>query len=149
MILYAAHKELTDWVSFHVLGVTGLYDDRSKAIGNIKNGKLVAAVTYNNFRCRPDGSFLTTEMGIYTCDKRWASRDFMQAIFTYPFLQLNMPRVETACSALRPEIIKFNEKMGFVREGYRREAWPLGGDSVLFGMLRSECKWLSCIDKSL
>lgn len=147
MILYDAHAELNDWVSFNVLGVTGIYDKASKAIGHVKDGKLIAAVTYNNFRTRPDGSFLTVEMGIFTIDHRWATREFLHAIFDYPFIQLGMPRVQTACSADRPEIIKFNRKMGFTPEGYHRQAWPLGGDSISFSMLRNECRWLDLFDK--
>lgn len=142
MILYGANEELTDWVSLGVLGKSGLYDECSKAIGHVKDGKLIAAVTYNNFRTRPDGSFLTVEMGIYTIDKRWATRQYLRAIFEYPFVQLQLERVQTACSAQNEGVIMFNEKMGFTREGYHYKAWPLGGDSVSFGMLRENCKWL-------
>lgn len=147
MILYGANEDLSDWVSYGVLGIKGVYDKSSKAIGHVKDGKLIAAVTYNHFRARPDGSFLTVEMGIYSVDKKWATRGFLRAIFEYPFIQLGMPRVQTACSAARPEIIKFNEKIGFKPEGYHREAWPLGGDSISFSMLRHECKWLDSVDK--
>lgn len=143
MIVYDAHKELTDWVTLGVLGCTGLYENEvSKAIGHVKDGKLIAAVTYNNFRTRPDGSFLTLEMGIYTIDKRWATRQYLRAIFEYPFIQLGLERVQTACSAQNEGVIMFNKKIGFTEEGRHRQAWPLGGDSVSFGMLKSECRWL-------
>lgn len=143
MILYDAHKELTDWVSLGVLGVAGLYENEcSKAIGHVKGGKLIAAVTYNNFRTRPDGSFLTVEMGIYTIDKRWASKAYLRAIFAYPFHELKLERVQTACSAQKKEVIMFNEKIGFTREGYHPKAWPMGGDSISFGMLKENCKWI-------
>lgn len=143
MIVYNAHKELTDWVTLGVLGCTGLYETEvSKAIGHIKDGKLIAAVTYNNFRTRPDGSFLTLEMGIYTIDKRWASKAYLRAIFSYPFIQLGLERVQTACSAQNEEVIMFNKKIGFIQEGLHRKAWPLGGDSISFSMLKEECKWI-------
>lgn len=142
MILYDAHEELSDWVSLNVLGKTGLYDKTSKAIGHIKNGKLIAAVTYNHWRSRPDGKIFTVEMGVYSEDKTWATREFLKAVFSFPFIQLDLEVVKTSCSADRPEIIKFNRRIGFKQEGYCRKAWPLGGDAVSFSMLREECKWL-------
>lgn len=108
----------------------------------MKDGKIIAAVTYNHFRIRPDGSFLSVEMGIFSLDKAWATRQYLHAVFAYPFIQLSMERVQTACSAENGGVVKFNQKLGFVPEGYHRRAWPLGGDSVSFGMLRDECKWV-------
>lgn len=143
MILYGANEELSDWVSLNVLGATGLYDEASKAIGHVKDGRLIAAVTYNNFRTRPDGALLSVEMGVYSEDKKWATKEFLRAVFSYPFIQLNLVRVHTACSADRPEVIKFNRKLGFIPEGYHRGAWPLGGDTVSFGMLKSDCRWIN------
>lgn len=142
MILYDAHEELSDWVSLNVLGKAGLYDKTSKAIGHVKDGKLIAAVTYNHFRCRPDGKIFTLEMGIYSADKSWATKEFLKAVFSYPFRQLGLEMVKTSCSAENKEVIKFNRKLGFVPEGYHRRAWPLGGDSISFSMLKEECKWI-------
>lgn len=142
VILYDAHKELSDWVSLGVLGVSGVYDNSSKAIGHVKDGRLIAAVTYNNFRTRPDGSIFTLEMGIYSIDKSWATRQYLRAVFEFPFSQLGLERVSTACSAANEGVMKFNEKLGFVREGYHTGAWPMGGDSISFGMLRNQCRWI-------
>lgn len=142
MIVYGANAALSDWVSLNVLGSIGLYDGASKAIGHIKDGKLIAAVTYNNFRMRPDKSIFTVEMGVYSNDRGWATRGFLRAVFDYPFNQLGLERVQTMCSADRQDVIAFNKKLGFVQEGFHRKAWPLGGDSVSFSMLREECKWI-------
>lgn len=147
LIIYGMNEALSDWVSMNVLGATGLYDECSKAIGNMVDGKIVAAVTFNQFRTRPDKTIFTLEMGIYSCDRRWATKDFLRAVFEYPFVQLGLDRVSTACSAERPEVINFNEKLGFIREGYHRRAFPLGGDSVSFSMLKEECKWIKHPEK--
>lgn len=109
----------------------------------MKDGKIIAAVTYNNFKMRPDKTLFTVEMGVYSCDRRWATKEFLRAVFEYPFVQLGFERVSTACSAERPEVIAFNEKLGFVPEGCHRKAWPLGGDSISFSMLKEECKWIN------
>jgi RimJ/RimL family protein N-acetyltransferase len=142
VILYGAHKELSDWVSMGMFGTHEYYEEKSKAIGHVMDGKLIAAVTYNNFTCCPDNSFLTLEMSVHSIDKRWATRQYLRAVFHYPFIQLGLKRVQTACSAHNEGAIMFNKRLGFVQEGIMREAWPLGGDSVLFSMLKGECKWL-------
>lgn len=141
-IVYGKNKELSDWVSLQVLGVAGLYDEKSKAIGLIKDHKLIAAVTFNHFRARPDGSLLSVEMGVCSTEKSWATRGFLRAVFSYPFIQLKMERVTTACSAENQNVIDFNKKLGFIQEGIGRKAWPLGGDSVLFSMLKHECRFI-------
>lgn len=142
MILYDAHKELADWVSMGMFGIKEYYEDKTKAIGHVKDGKLIAAVVYNNFTVRPDGSFLTVEMSVHSIDKRWATRQYLRAVFEYPFIQLGLERVQTACSAQDEGSIMFNQKLGFVPEGVMRKAWPLGGDTILFSMLKEECKYL-------
>lgn len=141
-ILYGCNKGLCDWVSQGIWGVKEHYEDKSKAIGLLKDDKLIAAVTYNNFLCRPDGSFFSVEMSIFSVDKKWATRQYLKAVFEYPFIQLGLERVHTVCSENEGEIMKFNKKLGFIQEGVMRKAWPLGGNAVLFSMLKDECKWL-------
>jgi len=36
----------------------------------------------------------------------------------------------------------FNKRLGFQLEGIHRQAWPMGGDALSFGMLKPECKWI-------
>lgn len=141
MILYGANKELADWVSIGMFGKTEYYEENTKAIGHVKDGKLIAAVIYNNFTCQLDGSFFDAEMSVYSIDKSWATRQYLKAVFSYPFTQLKLERVHTACSAQDEGAIMFNKKVGFKPEGYHRGAWILGGDMISFGMLKGECKW--------
>jgi RimJ/RimL family protein N-acetyltransferase len=37
---------------------------------------------------------------------------------------------------------KFDEHVGFIQEGVIREAFEDGEDAILYGMLRSECRYL-------
>lgn len=80
-------------------------------------------------------------MSIATIDKSWATRQNIRAFFEYPFIKLDLKRVQTLCSA-EGDTVRFNQKLGFTQEGHHRCAWHDGSDAVSFGMLKSECKWI-------
>lgn len=143
MILYDAHEDLCVWVENGIYGYSNGYDGSSKAIGLVIDGKIIAAVTYSDFKARADGSFYDLEMGIYSIDKRWCNRHYLSAVFAYPFIQLGLERVQTVCSADEEGVVMFNKRLGFVQEGRHRKAWHTGCDALSFSMLKDECKWLS------
>lgn len=140
-LLYGCNEGLCKWASMGLYGRDDGFDADSKAIGVVDGEKILAAVVYNNFLQRSDRSMLSLEMSIYSVDKRWATRQNLKAFFCYPFTDLGVGRVQTICSASDGGVILFNKKLGFVQEGYHREAWPDGGDALSFSMLRGECKW--------
>lgn len=142
MIVLDAHKELCEWANKGIYGFTNEYDGKSKAIGQIIDGKLVSVVTYSNFQGRSDGSLFSLEMGIYSIDKRWCNRHYLKTVFEYPFMQLRLQRIQTVCSAEDEGVIMFNKKLGFTQEGKHRKAWHTGCDALSFSMLEGECKWL-------
>ena len=136
-LVYGADKEICAWASEIIFGHSEAFDEKSIAIGVIKDGALIAAVVYNNYHKN-----ISIEMSIASVDKRWATRHNLKAFFTYPFTQLNLGRVQTLCSSSDKGVIMFNKRLGFVPEGYHRKAWPLGGDAVSWAMLKDECRWL-------
>ncbi len=142
MIILDQHEELCKWADIGIFGFSNGYDGKSKAIGYTKDGKLVSAVIYSNFKARQDGSFYDVEMGVYSVDKSWADRYYLKTVFNYPFTQLNLGRVTTVCSAEDEEVIMFNKRLGFTQEGTHRKAWFTGCDALSFSMLKEECKWI-------
>ena len=110
-----------------------------KAIGVIKNQKLIAGVVYHNLR---DGQI---EASIAITDKNWANRKILYALFAYPFVQCNCHRILVTVKDSNKQSIKLAEKLGFKKEGTLREMFP-PDDAILLGMLRSECKWLNIKD---
>lgn len=141
MLVYGSDKELCDWASTLIFRIPEQFQN-SKAIGVSNNGKIIAAVIYSNYYLKPDGTGLSIEMSIASIDKRWATRHNLKAFFSYPFIQLGLERVWTQCSLNDGEIMQFNKRLGFIQEGIHRKAWPLGGDSASFGMIKDGCKWL-------
>jgi len=115
----------------------------SVAVGVLKENKLIAGIVYNNQHDYADGKPLSVEMSIYTIDKSWCSRHTLRTLFQIPFIQYNLERVQTHCSSIDEGVIMFNKRLGFKIEGLHPKAWPLGGDSLSWGMLKSECKWIN------
>ncbi len=74
--------------------------------------------------------------------KRWLTSPFLAAAFGYPFLQLNLRRVTGRIAASNGRANSFVERLGFVREGLVRQGWHTGDDLVIWGMLKSECRFL-------
>jgi len=141
VLLYGADNDVADWVSVKLFGVPAQFD-LSVAIGITDQDKLIAGVVYNNMHVTPEGRPYTIDMSIASVDKRWCNRHNLKALFGYPFIELALKRVQTHCSANEGKIMKFNERLGFKQEGIHRQGWPMGGDSVSFGMIKSECEWL-------
>lgn len=137
MLLYGADKEVREWCSLGLYGDLDSFNEQDIAIGITKNNKLIAGVVYNNYVRNT-----SIEMSIYSIDKSWATRHNIKALFNYPFTQLKLRRVTALCSANERDVMKFLEKLGFKQEGIHREAHPKGGDSISYGMLRNECRYL-------
>lgn len=141
MILLGADADVSAWASEQLTGQKDRFKN-DPAIGVVRDGVLICGVIYSNYAMKTDNSPLSIEMSIASTDKRWATKKNLRVFFNYPFIQLGVERVLTVCSAERPEIIRFNERIGFVKEGLHRKAWPMGGDAVSFGMLKPQCKWI-------
>jgi RimJ/RimL family protein N-acetyltransferase len=137
LIVFDKHEDVCRWASRLLFNCDDSFDEKARAMAVIKNDKIIAAVIYTDYQ--PN---LSIEMSVASIDKSWATRHNLRAFFKYPFIDLGVKRVTTLCSANRRDLIMFNKRLGFTPEGYHREADYNGGDSVSFGMLKSECKWV-------
>lgn len=136
MLLYGADRDVCEWASGQIFGDHDRFNELCSAIGVVEDGKLIAGVIYSDY-C-PGHSI---EMSVASVDKRWATRHNLKAFFHFPFIELRLERVWTQCSAEQEGVIMFNKRLGFKQEGYHPKGWPLGGDSLSFGMLKEGCKW--------
>lgn len=134
-LIYGADDIICDWVVGHL----GEFDFRPAVAIGITDGQcLIAGVIYNNYR----PSSRSIEMTIASISPKWCSRSTLYSLFAYPFIQLGVKRVEATSSVHNTKAHRFLEKLGFYKEGIGREAWPHGGDSVMYSLLKHECKWL-------
>ena len=133
-LVYGQDVRVRDWVSERI-GED--LSDAAVAIGVEEDGELIAGVAYNMYT----GAAICMNVAA-TPGKRWTTKEFMYAFFAYPFVQLNCRRVTGLVRASNEVARKFDEHVGFTQEGVLREAFEDGEDAVLYGMLKSECKWI-------
>lgn len=105
-------------------------------IGSVVNGRLVAGVVYNNF----SGAGCCAHIG--SVGKHWLTREFLYAIFDYPFNQLQLRRITVLTARRNKKARKFVDRLGFKYEGCVRHALP-DDDWIMYGMLREECTHIS------
>jgi RimJ/RimL family protein N-acetyltransferase len=103
-----------------------------------KDGDITAVAVYNHWY--PGTS---VEISIASLPGRqWLTRPFLSAVFRTPFLEWNMRRVGSSIAATNLKSIRFCEHLGFVREGCIRQGAPDRSDLLIYGMLKSECRFL-------
>ena len=132
MILWDQKQRCVDWMS-QWMSEKMADDHNRQAIGYEKDGKLIAAVTYSGF------TGYDIEMGLLTAGR--VPPGFVKAVFSYPFNQLNCRRVTAEVASKNSGMLNLMERFGFRREGVKKDALP-EDDYIVFGMTRSECKYL-------
>lgn len=140
MLVYGQDEIISAWVA-RQLKQPDDYFNPCRAIGIMKDDDIIAGVIYNNQQ-KHQGIPFMLEMSIASVDKRWATRHNLKALFSYPFAQLRLERVNTQCDSSDKGLIMFNKRLGFKPEGLHKGALAGGGDVVSFGMLKGDCKWL-------
>lgn len=107
------------------------------ALGLEEDGELIAGVVFNWYTGASISMHVAAEPG-----RRWLNRDFLYRCFAYPFLQLNCNRVTGLVKVDNLDAQRFDEHLGFVKEGVIRQGADDKTDLILYGMLKSECRWL-------
>lgn len=134
-LIYGAHHLLVPWALKRINGAAA--SDQAVAIGVERGGQIAGVFVFDEFST--GGCTLT-----YASDGRWGwlSRGVLYAVFAYPFIQCGFRRVTGIVSVSNPESLIMAWRLGARQEGLLREGGPDGEDMVIFGMLKSECKWI-------
>ena len=107
-------------------------------IGLAQDGELIAGVVFNHYT----GTNIQMHVAAVPT-KRWMTKDFLFRCFAYPFIQLECSRVTGLVRVDNLPAQKFDEHLGFVREGVLRRACTDGCDMIIYGMLATECRFLN------
>ena len=126
---------VNDWVSSKIYGRDRFPPD-APSIGLLENGRIVGGVVYTMYT---GNGIMMNVAGGY---KGWINRAFLRAAFAYPFKQLGCTRVSGLVRVDNFAAQKFDERLGFKREGLVRRGDDDGTDLIMYGMLREECKWI-------
>ena len=109
----------------------------SIAIGLEEDNELIAGVAFNMYTKASICMHVAAMPG-----KRWMTKNFLWRSFAYPFIQLGCNRVTGLVREDNFVAQKFDEHLGFKREGLLRRACTDGQNMILYGMLREDCRWL-------
>lgn len=133
MLLFGADQQIAAWVG----GQVGIRDfGPASAIGVVRDGSVVAGAVFNNF------VWPSIEITFASTTPRWATRDTIRAILTYPFVQLNCRRLTAITKATNQPTRAFLCRLGFEIEGFHPCFFP-DADAISFGLLRRNCRWIS------
>ena len=110
--------------------------ETTQCIGQLKDGNLVAVAGYTNFM--PNAC----EMHIGSVGEHWASRDFLWAVFDYPFKKLGVKVILGQICADNTEALKLNRHLGFKVVAEIPDA-HMNGDLVIMAMRKEDCRFLN------
>lgn len=139
-LVYGQDQRVAEWVRARAPHAEGGFD-KYVAIGVEEDGELLAGVVYNDYRGH------SIHVSIASAHPRWASRRTLFAFSSYPFIQLGVQRLTAYTGKSMASVRVFLERLGFVEEGTMRQGF-VDDDAVIYGMLRSECPWISREDRS-
>ena len=133
-VIYGEDQRVAEWVGAQIDEV---YVPDATAIGLEQDGELIAGVVFDHYTGPSISMHVVAVPG-----KRWMTKDFLWRCFAYPFLQLQCSRITGLVRVDNLVAQKFDEHLGFKREGLVRKACTDGTDMILYGMLKEECRWL-------
>ena len=137
-LIYGEEDRLLPWAAARI-GIPAFRRD-AYSLGLERDGELVAVVVFDCFsECDANMHIASDGTG------RWMNKALLLAAFSYPFGQLGLRRVTGIVPAKNEAALKFDENLGFVREGYHKNALP-DGDTISLGMLRENCRFFKDIE---
>lgn len=133
-LVYGQDARLLPWACKRI-GINSFRSD-AHAIGLERRGLVVAVVVYDNFSSHDCNMHVASDGS-----SRWLTRSFLMAAFAHPFLQWGLRRVSSPISESNTEALRFNEHLGFKREGYHPNA-ASDGAVISLGLLKEDCAYL-------
>lgn len=139
-LLYGADEFVGEWVRRRLSPDVRPFTDFT-AVGVVApnadgSHRIIAGVVWNMYY----GHMISTT---FAADSpRWASRRVLADLFAYPFCQLNVERITALTGRKNRKARELLVKLGFHLEGTMRKGFSRSEDGMLYGMLRSECRWL-------
>lgn len=132
--VYDSQDEMVAWAEERIPHCR--FREDAKAIGQEKDGELTAVVVYDTFS---RGSCFVS---VAASRRKWFTPEFATVTMAYPFIQCGFNRINCVISERNRLSLRLTRHFGWTEEGRLRAAGPEGEDMLLFGMLRSECRFL-------
>ena len=133
------------------------YADAYQAVGDRHNalqdtcissassiGRLLAVVRYTDYQDN-----WSISMHINSFDPKWATRDFLWAIFDYPFNQLHCEKVFGFTPESNNAALKLAMRLGFTLIAKVPGVYPNDDPLIISRLEKQECKWLNWQPRSI
>lgn len=127
---------ISQWLSHQIPG-EGEFPLNAPNMAYIRDGHVCGAVVYT----WPSGNGCMVSVASDGTG-RWFNRTFLRAAFAYPFIQMKYARISGLVRVDNYAAQRFDEHLGFKREGLLRKGDDDGTDLILYGMLKEECRWI-------
>lgn len=111
--------------------------EKYAALGLESDGRLIAGVIFDN---RAEASIM---MHVASDGSRhWMTPAYMAACFRYAFIQEKVNLIVGLVRADNVDAQRFDEHLGFKKRGQLPQACTDGTDFIVYGMLKSECRYI-------
>jgi len=134
-VIYGQDERVLKWVEQRTN--EGTFGFGSVGLGLEEDGELVAGVAFNMYT----GASISMHVAAIP-GRRWMTKEFLWRSFAYPFIQLKCNRITGLVREDNLDAQRFDEHLGFKREGLLRGACLDGSNMILYGMLKDECRFL-------
>ena len=124
---------ILDWVARRIPNAHPSWGGRARGLGVSIGADIVAGMVIFDY----DRRFGNAEVAFAAESPRWATRSTIAKLMSWPFGQLGCRRLTTLIAASNTRAIRFNEGLGFQREGLIRKAYG-DEDAVILGLLRED-----------
>jgi len=119
------------WTAKQIKG--GYFEERSRSIGLVRDGKFVAGVIYENW----NGRSITCHIAVLGR----LTKGYLAAIFDYPFNVCEIEKIIVPVDSANKKSVALVKKMGFAEEARVKDGMA-DGDLILFTLAKKDCKYL-------
>lgn len=138
-MIVVAKTDADKWAMLRFLHAHQVHIQRSddfQAIGRVGSaGNLIGVVAFNNFV----GNVCSIHIA---GDGNWVSREFIKAVFEYPFKQLSIKALIAPVPDNNYKAMRFDTHFGFKVVHTVKDGWEDGVDLHFLEMRREDCRWL-------
>jgi RimJ/RimL family protein N-acetyltransferase len=141
-LIFGHDEALAGWAASrirHMASGFGLSRAIGVATGLSAEDKLLAVIVYHDFIVGKD-DYKTCQISIAASSPHWARRGVIYALLSVPFEQYGVNKLWSVMASDNPRVLRFNQGIGFKREGVLRQHFGSNVHAVVSGMMAKEFK---------
>lgn len=133
-LLYGHDQAVSEWVSRNIAYLNGQPFGPCSAIGvQSSDGDLMAGVVFHDYQPK----FRTMQVSMAAVTPKWATKNIVRLILSYPFLRCGVNKVWVACAHTNVRPIRFCKGLGFTQEAVLAYQFD-SAHAVILRMLRKD-----------